>query len=55
MDGETHGTVIRGNTIEDTGSGRQATAIKLGKHAGGVLLEDNAVRAKQELKDERER
>ncbi|MFM1944226.1 MAG: hypothetical protein RI897_3208 [Verrucomicrobiota bacterium] len=53
VDGETHGTVIRGNTIEDSGSGRQATGIKLGRNAGDVKLEGNTVVAGEVVKDER--
>lgn len=53
VDGATDGTVIRDNTIEDTGSGRQATAIRIGKEAGGVVMENNAIKAKTALLDER--
>jgi parallel beta-helix repeat protein len=53
VDGATRDTVIRGNTIEDTGTGRQKTGIRLGRNAGAVLLEDNQVRAERELIDER--
>ena len=45
---------IRGNTIEDTGAGRQKTAIRIGRNAGGVALQDNAVQAAQPLMDERQ-
>lgn len=53
IDGVTHGTVIRHNTIEDTGSGRQKTAVRIGKQAGDVQLEGNTLKAAQELLDER--
>ena len=53
VDGATHGTVIRGNTIEDTGTGRQRTGICLGKNAGTVALEDNSIKAETTLLDER--
>lgn len=55
VDGETHGTIIRGNTIEDTGGGRQQTGIRLGKQTGAVTLEDNTIRARTPLLDEREK
>jgi len=53
VDGATQGTVIRGNTIEDTGAGIQKTGIRLGKNAGEVVLKDNTVKAKTTLLDER--
>ena len=53
VDGVTQGTVIRGNTIEDTGSGRQKTGIRIGKRAAEVRLEDNTVKAANQLLDER--
>ena len=55
VDGATQGTIIRGNTIEDTGVGRQSTGIRLGKRAGEVVLEQNTVKAKTGLWDEREK
>lgn len=55
VDGVTHDTVIRRNTIEDTGSGRQKTGIRIGKQAGEVILEGNTVRAATELRDDRPR
>jgi len=54
VDGATDGTLIRNNRIEDSGSGRQGTGIRIGKRAGQVLLEDNAVKAHLPLVDERE-
>lgn len=53
IDGATHGTVIRGNTIEDTGSGRQKTAVRIGQQAGDVQLEGNTLKAAKDLLDER--
>lgn len=53
VDGATHGTIIRGNTIEDTGGGVQKTAIRVGKRAGQVTIADNAIKAATELSDER--
>lgn len=53
VDGVTNDTVIRNNTIEDSGSGRQSTAIRLGKNARTVHLNDNSIRAKSALIDER--
>lgn len=53
VDGETQGTVIRENLIEDTGTGRQKVGIRLGKKAGELRLDGNTVRAEKELLDER--
>ncbi len=53
VDGVTQDTIIRGNTIEDTGAGRQKTAIRIGRNAGKVSLQDNTVHAAQPLVDER--
>lgn len=55
VDGATHGTVIRANTIEDSGSGKQKTGIRLGKKVGEVFLEENIIKADQPLLDERGR
>jgi parallel beta-helix repeat protein len=55
IDGATHDTVIRGNTIEDTGSGRQTTGVRIGKNAGDVTLEANTIKAGTQLVDERKR
>lgn len=55
VDGAAANTVIRGNTIEDSGSGKQKTGIRLGKHAGKVILEENAIKAETALLDERNR
>lgn len=53
VDGATTGTIIRNNTIEDTGAGRQKTGIRLGKRAGDVLLEGNTIKAETNVIDER--
>lgn len=53
VDGATHGAVIRGNVIEDTGARRQTSAIRIGRQAGHVVIEDNRIRADQPLLDER--
>lgn len=53
VDGATQDTVLRGNTIEDTGSGRQRIGIRLGRQAGSVYLENNTIKAEVPLKDER--
>lgn len=54
VDGATQGTIIRNNVIEDTGAGLQATAIRIGKEAGEVLLEGNRIKAAEQLVDERQ-
>ncbi|MFM7206310.1 MAG: right-handed parallel beta-helix repeat-containing protein [Planctomycetaceae bacterium] len=53
VDGATDGTVIRDNVVEDTGGGRQATGIRIGKDAGEVVLERNTIRAATDVVDER--
>ena len=53
IDGQTNGTVVRNNTIRDTGGGKQAVGIRIGKAVGEVTLEGNVIRATQEVKDER--
>ncbi len=53
VDGATNGTIIRGNTIEDTGTGRQKIGIRIGKNAGDAIIEDNVVKAGKELQDDR--
>ena len=53
VDGATRGTVIRNNIIEDTGSGRQKTGIRLGKQAGDVTIQENQIKAAQPSLDER--
>lgn len=55
VDGVTAGTIIRKNVIEDTGSGRQKTGIRVGKQAKDVVLEDNTIRSAQQILDERTR
>ncbi|MHB0961346.1 MAG: right-handed parallel beta-helix repeat-containing protein [Pirellulaceae bacterium] len=53
VDGETHGTIIRNNVIEDTGVGRQKTGIRIGEHVGEVVLEGNHIKACVPTLDER--
>lgn len=53
VDGATEETLIRHNVIEDTGTGRQLTGIRIGKYAGKVVLEDNAIKAQHPTRDER--
>ena len=53
VDGVTDGTIIRGNTIEDSGSGKQTTGIRLGKYAESVVVEGNSITAKTKILDER--
>lgn len=53
VDGATRGTIIRSNTVEDTGGGRQKTGIRIGKQAGEVVLEGNTIKAANEVLDER--
>ncbi|MBX3746855.1 MAG: right-handed parallel beta-helix repeat-containing protein [Verrucomicrobiae bacterium] len=53
IDGVTHDTVIRRNTIEDSGSGRQKIGIRIGRNAGRVTLEGNTIRAATVLQDDR--
>ncbi len=53
IDGATEGTIIRRNTIVDSGAGVQKTAIRIGEQAGDVLLEDNEIQAETILADER--
>jgi len=55
VDGATHGTIVRSNVIEDTGSGRQKTAIRIGKHAGEVVLEGNTLKASDAVHHERQK
>lgn len=47
VDGHTHGTVIRENTIEDTGTGHQVIGIRIGANAGEVILEGNTIKAER--------
>ncbi len=55
VDGATRGTILRNNRVEDTGVGRQKTAIRLGKGAGEVILDGNQIRAATPVLDEREK
>ena len=54
VDGVTSGTVIRRNIIEDTGSGRQSTGIRIGNKTDDVTLEGNRIKAKNRVLDERQ-
>ena len=53
VDGATSGTIIRNNVIEDTGSGRQKTGLRLGKLSTEVVLESNTIKAQTPLVDDR--
>jgi parallel beta-helix repeat protein len=53
VDGVTDGTIIRNNTIEDTGNGRQRTGIRIGSRAGTLLLEGNSIKAATPVQDDR--
>ncbi|MFZ9856513.1 MAG: right-handed parallel beta-helix repeat-containing protein [Limisphaerales bacterium] len=53
VDGATQGTVIRHNTIDDTGAGRQRTGIRIGRQVRDLVLEDNRIRAELPTLDER--
>jgi parallel beta-helix repeat protein len=53
VDGATQGTILRGNTIEDTGKGRQKTGVRVGKNAGTVLMEGNKIQAETNVFDGR--
>jgi hypothetical protein len=54
VDGATRGTILRSNIVEDTGTGRQKNGIRIGKQAGQVVLEDNTIKATNQLLDERQ-
>lgn len=54
IEGETRGTMIRGNTIRDTGRGRQTIGIRIGPKAGDVVVEENTIKAEKKLVDERD-
>jgi parallel beta-helix repeat protein len=53
IDGETNGTVVRNNTIRDSGKGVQKVGVKIGANVGEVVLKDNTIRAAKEIVDER--
>lgn len=55
VDGATQGTIIRRNTIEDTGKGRQKIGVRIGKLVGHVILEGNSVKAETVVRDDRPR
>jgi len=45
--------LIRGNRIEDSGSGTQRIGIRVGRHAGTVRLENNSIQAIIPIQDDR--
>ncbi len=53
VDGATRDTVIRDNLVEDTGSGRQQTGVRIGSRAGEVTLAGNRIKAATQVLDER--
>ena len=53
VDGATNGTIIRDNVIEDTGSGRQETGVVIGAEVRTIAIENNQIKAKVQLLDER--
>ena len=53
IDGETNGTLVRNNTIRDSGTGVQKVGVKIGAKVGEVTLKDNTIRAATEIADER--
>lgn len=55
VDGATQGTIIRRNTIEDTGKGRQKIGVRIGKLVGHVILKGNSVKAETVVRDDRPR
>lgn len=55
VDGVTRDTLIRGNTIVDSGKGRQTTGVRIGQRAGHVILDENRITAPRPVDDERPR
>ncbi len=55
VDGATQGTIIRRNTIEDTGNGKQKVGVRIGKQVGQVIMEENTVKAETDVRDDRPR
>lgn len=53
IDGETAGTIIRNNTIEDSGKNIQKTGIRIGTKAGSVTIGGNRITAETEIQDQR--
>ena len=51
IEGETNGTVIRGNVIETEGP--DEAGIIIGKNTGNVVIEDNQIRSARQMCDER--
>ena len=55
IEGPVKGTVLRGNTIRDTGKGVQTVGIGLGADVGDVSVEGNTIVAEREVEDDRSR
>ena len=55
VDGATQGTIIRRNSIKDTGSGKQRIGVRIGKRVGQVIMEENTVKAETDVRDDRPR
>ncbi len=53
VDGETRGTIIRNNVIEDTGSGAQTTAVVIGADVQQFEMDSNTIQADVPLLDKR--
>lgn len=53
IDGATEGTILRQNVVEDTGAGRQKTAVRIGKRAGEVVMDRNTLKAATPVQDDR--
>jgi parallel beta-helix repeat protein len=53
VNGFTRGTIIRNNTIEDSGEGRQKTGIRVGKHVRDLVIQDNTIKAQITVMDDR--
>ena len=53
VDGATNGTIIRDNVIEDTGIGRQETGVVIGAEVRKIAIENNQIKAKVRLLDQR--
>ena len=51
IDGETNGTVIRKNIVENEDP--EAVGVRIGKKTGTVMIEDNEIRAASQIRDER--
>ena len=51
VDGETGGTILRNNTIEDSGKNIQKTGIRIGAKAGSVTIGGNRITAETDIQD----